>query len=200
MKFEIGDMFSVFDEADLFCITTNSFLKNNGALVMGRGIAQQVRDRWPGVDQKVGQQIANYCGHLGTYGLIVSPDWPQAKLGLYQVKLNFRDQAALDLIDLAAQELSKWCLEHPEAKVHLNFPGVGNGQLTIAQVWPVITKHLNKPLRELSSDAVTVWVRESREWEEIGEMMVSDPDYFDDEDAHAGFTAVITDYGWPAPP
>lgn len=46
-RFCQGDMWSVYDDADLFLITTNSTLKKNGALAMGRGIAQQARAASP---------------------------------------------------------------------------------------------------------------------------------------------------------
>ncbi len=45
-----GDMWTAYDDADLFLITTNSTLKKNGVLVMGRGIARQACDRCPGLD------------------------------------------------------------------------------------------------------------------------------------------------------
>jgi hypothetical protein len=39
--FKIGDMWSAYDNIDLFLITTNVTIKRNGALVMSRGIARQ---------------------------------------------------------------------------------------------------------------------------------------------------------------
>lgn len=56
--FQRGDMWRAFDDADLFLITTNAVLKSNWALVMGRGIAKQARDRFPGIDLAIGRQIA----------------------------------------------------------------------------------------------------------------------------------------------
>lgn len=47
-------MWSAYDDADLFLITTNSTLKKNGALLMGRGIARQARDLFPGLDLALG--------------------------------------------------------------------------------------------------------------------------------------------------
>ena len=37
--FKTGNMWTAFDETALFLLTTNSTVKRNGALVMGRGIA-----------------------------------------------------------------------------------------------------------------------------------------------------------------
>jgi hypothetical protein len=48
-QFQQGDMWSAYNRANLFLVTTNSTLKRNNALVMGRGIARQARDRFPGI-------------------------------------------------------------------------------------------------------------------------------------------------------
>jgi len=135
MIHEFGDMWTAWDRADLFLITTNSYLKSPGVLVMGRGVARQARDRFPGLDKTLGMHI----DHLGCYGLLISPLWPERKLGLFQVKGHFSHPADLDLITKSTRELVDWCLAHPSAEVHLNFPGIGNGQLKAEEVMPVIT-------------------------------------------------------------
>jgi len=43
MRLEQGDMWSVYDRADLFLVTTNSTLTKSGKLVMSAGIARQAR-------------------------------------------------------------------------------------------------------------------------------------------------------------
>ena len=104
--FTTGDMWTTFTETDLFLITTNATIKRNGALVMGRGIARQARDRFPGLDVALGKQIKNVCGNpstqlrsgQGQYGLLVSPRWPRAKLGAFQVKRHYSQLASLELI------------------------------------------------------------------------------------------------------
>jgi hypothetical protein len=131
-------MWTAYDDADLFLITTNSTLKKNGALVMGRGIARQARDRFPGLDTALGGEIARRCGNRGEYGLLVSPRWPAAKPGAFQVKTDYVQPASLSLIRLSAIALLAWCEEHPGAAVHLNFPGIGNGGLARAQVLPLL--------------------------------------------------------------
>jgi hypothetical protein len=133
-------MWSLFDQVDLFLITTNSTLKKNGALVMGRGVARQARDRFPNLDLKLGEEIAGICGHLGTYHLLISPRYPAAKLGAFQVKHHFRQPASLDLIAGSVRALQQWCATHPNATVALNYPGIGNGNLKREQVQPLISQ------------------------------------------------------------
>ena len=45
-------------DCDAVCITTNGFVKSNGAAVMGAGIAKQMRMVVPGLDKVLGLKIA----------------------------------------------------------------------------------------------------------------------------------------------
>jgi hypothetical protein len=107
---------------------------------MGRGLARQARDRFPGLDKAVGRQILHLCGNLGEYGLLVSPRWPETKLGAFQVKLHYRQPAGLELIRYSTAALCTWCVEHPDASIHLNYPGIGNGRLQREDVLPIIAQ------------------------------------------------------------
>jgi hypothetical protein len=128
----------------LFAITTNSTITKDGRLVMGRGIAQQARDRFPGIDKELASQFTSGA----RYGLLVSPQWPVQKLAAFQVKIHWRSKASLDLIEYSSACLLEWCVAHPTAQVHLNFPGIGNGRLGYEQVLPFL-----QPL----PDTVTIW-------------------------------------------
>ena len=138
MILEYGNMWSIWSKTDLFLITTNSFVKHTGQLVMGAGIARQARDRFPGLDTTLGQAIRETCGHLGEYGLFISPRWPATRLGLFQVKRHWSTDAILDLIHQSADQLTQWASTHPDCRIDLNFPGIGNGRLSPDQVLPVI--------------------------------------------------------------
>ena len=145
MRLRTGDMWLVFDEADLFLITTNATLTVHGKLVMGAGIAKEARDRFPGLDVALGKAV---IARGSRYGLLISPDWPRAKLGAIQTKLHWKDPAQLSLISEAVGRLTLWCKAHPSAQVHLNFPGIGYGNLPRAQVLKLL-----EPL----PDTVTIW-------------------------------------------
>lgn len=146
--FKTGNMWSAFSEVDLFLITTNATIKRNGALVMGRGVARQARDRFPGLDTAMGRQILSVCGNQGEYGLLVSPRWPQAKLGAFQVKQYYSQPANLELIRHSTAVLQTWCAGHPNAQIAVNFPGIGNGRLPREDVLSII--------RQLP-DQVSIW-------------------------------------------
>lgn len=128
-----GNMWTVFDEVDHFLITTNSFLKQNGALVMGAGIAKQVRDTFPGIDRDIGAAIRQICGHLGRYGVLLGNH-----LGVFQVKYYFVDPADLDLIRHSTNMLGRMADQAPTSSFALNFPGIGNGKLAFDDVYPIV--------------------------------------------------------------
>ena len=89
--YKTGDMWSAFEEVDLFLITTNSTLTRNGALVMGAGIAKQAKQRFPGIEKAFGTAVQSNCGNFGEYNLLVSPRWPTAKLGAFQTKMDWKN-------------------------------------------------------------------------------------------------------------
>lgn len=153
MQLARGDMWSAFEDADLFLITTNSVVNRHGALVMGAGIVRQARERYPGLDAALGSAVLQAGDR---YGLLVSPRWfippdgsgPTAKLGAFQTKVHWREDSSPELIAFSTGKLLAWCREHPAAQVHLNLPGVGLGGLSREQVLPVLAS---------LPDSVTVW-------------------------------------------
>ncbi len=134
--YEVGDMWSAWEISDLFLITTNGSFSASGKLVMGRGMARQARDRFPGLDRALAKTLRTPGRR---YGLLVSPPWPEAKLGLFQVKLRYWEDADPELIRLSTEMLQAWLKQHPDQRVDLNFPGIGNGKLSIAEVQPIIS-------------------------------------------------------------
>ena len=147
-QYQQGDMWSVWESADLFVITTNSTLRTDGALVMGRGIARQARNRFPGLATILGKTIATTYGSGDVYGLLVSPSWPTAKLAAFQVKTDWHTVADTELIQRSAAMLANWCAAHPDSRVHLNMPGIGNGKLS---------RDVVKPIVDSLPDTVTIW-------------------------------------------
>lgn len=141
-----GNMWSIWPKADLFLITTNGTVKNNGALVMGAGIAKQAKQKWPKLPFVLGAAIKKYKGE--PYHILVSPEYPKNKLGCFQVKHHWADNADLGLIEQGVRSLNWWSTQHNDPNIHLNFPGIGNGKLNIDSVWPIV-KHLQ--------DNVVLW-------------------------------------------
>jgi hypothetical protein len=121
---------------DVYLFTGNPIKKKNGAIVMGRGAAKQVRDSYPGIDVVMGRMI--------------KPNMPLAWasvtnhqfIGWFQVKHHWRAEADVGLIERSAHALAEVAEKRPEITFHLNFPGVGNGGLGADQVLPIIENAL----------------------------------------------------------
>ena len=144
-KFATGNMWDAYDEADLFCITTNSYIKQNGALTMGRGIAREAKLRFPGLEYRLGAAIEDDCGSTGKYGLLVDCD---TKIAAFQTKYTWFRDASLELITYSVSHLLVYITTRRLGNVQLNFPGINNGRLTRAEVLPLL---LALP------DSVTIW-------------------------------------------
>lgn len=130
--FASGDMWSAFDAADLFLITTNCVLRG-GRLVMGAGIAREARDRFPGLDKALGKAIREQL-NPSKYILLLSERWPEAKLGALQTKLHWRNPSSPELVAEGIIAVGKWAKAHPAAAVHMPLPGVGHGHLEVSVV------------------------------------------------------------------
>lgn len=141
--FKTGNMWDAWDTVDHFIITTNSTLKNNGALVMGAGIARQVRDRFSNIDRKIGTVIKQHPTPR-RYGLLLGAK----KLGIFQVKYHWGSPADLELIRYSTSLLTAEAISNPDKTYALNFPGIGNGKLHITEVAPIM---------ESLPDNVEVW-------------------------------------------
>ena len=130
MILEKGNMWSVWPTTDRFFITANATLKKDGSLVMGRGIACEARDRFPGLDLKLGQAIGT-SGKV--YGILLGK-----KLCLFQVKFHWHEQADLSLIESSTMLLTAQAHIESEKRFDLNFPGIGNGRLAYDDVYQII--------------------------------------------------------------
>lgn len=150
MILETGNMWEVWGSTDLFCITTNSTVKPDGRLVMGAGIAQEARDSIVGLDARLGRMIG--FNHR-PYGLLVLQDLArykvlQPRFGALQVKYSFSQPADINLICSSLASLFIYIAKNCSCRVDMNFPGVGYGNLTVEEVWPIVS---------LLPDNVHVW-------------------------------------------
>lgn len=62
----IGEMFQT--DCQAVCITTNQFVKQDGAAVMGRGCAKQAEMSWPGI----GYMVGHVNRHLGKHTALLT--------------------------------------------------------------------------------------------------------------------------------
>jgi hypothetical protein len=153
-----GDMFSVlplqptFSGKNLFVVTTNGLVRYR-ALVMGAGIADTAARHFVGLRGAAARVIDPEDTRSDipfSYGLMIVPaetvPGQGCDIGLFQTKRYPRDRSDLNLIKYATLLLSRLAPQYDQ--IHLAFPGIGLGRLTVEQVLPII---------EELPDNVTVW-------------------------------------------
>lgn len=138
-----GNMWNVFNKADYFICTGNSCIKTNNSLVMGIGMAKEFRDKFTSFDELCGASINLICGHLGFYGFLKFD-----KLGIFQVKYHFLDNAEIKIIQRGVRILRKFALSCPSKQIHMNYPGIGYGRLS---------KKIVAPKLRFLPDNVHIW-------------------------------------------
>jgi len=134
MRTFIGDIFGNLTRFDSVFITTNGFVKHNGACVMGAGIARVVRDRFPGIDRKLGAYINKYGNRA--FNLF---ELHGIRFLSFPVKHNWWEQADIELIRTSAQQAMELADKFGLKNIALPQPGCGNGKLDWSIVEPVLS-------------------------------------------------------------
>lgn len=157
--FERGDMWSVLEKTDFFCVTTNMQYNRHGNAVMGAGMAKQAAQYWPKIAGDFGHILRrfdpsfdNMCSLIGAYPINNTNQY--VRILYFMVKEHWKDNASLELIDRSSRALAHHAYLFPERRFDLNFPGIGNGRLRKEAVLDLLT-HL--------PDNVHIWEYKSEE-------------------------------------
>lgn len=135
MKIIYEDAWKLYDKDNkyILCITTNGFIKKNGANVMGAGIAKQAKERFDNIDIIFGNLIRKN-GH------IVQPIGD--RLLSFPVKDFWYNTARLDIIIESLKQLKSIALFNPDKVFILPKPGCGNGKLKWCDIKDDIDKYI----------------------------------------------------------
>ena len=128
MREAYGDLWEY--PADIRVITTNGIVKNNGAVVMGRGCARQARDKYPGIDKKIGTLITR---HGNRAFRIVGTD-----IATMPVKTHWKNPAEVPIIVRSCMQLVEMADKFGWESIVVPRPGCGNGQLSWNMVKPSV--------------------------------------------------------------
>lgn len=124
--------------ADLRVITTNGKIRKDGRAVMGRGCARQARDRFEGVDLRLGRLLGRHGNRPFRLGRL--PDG--SVLASLPVKHSWEEEADLKLVhgslELLVELADKWGHE----RVVPPRPGCGNG----GHHWPTVRRAVSRLL------------------------------------------------------
>ncbi|AFY61856.1 hypothetical protein [Synechococcus sp. PCC 6312] len=115
-------------------VTTNSVIKKDGTLVMGKGTALEAANRDPSIPGLAGDYIQRTCGNLGFYGFIIVNG-----IGLFQSKTDWKEPSTLSLIQQSATVLQEF-IETTGGKVvvAMPIPGTGLGGLNKEDVLNIL--------------------------------------------------------------
>jgi len=143
MRIVYGDIWTV--QADFRGITTNGTVKKNGCVVMGRGVALQARDKYPGIDCELGQRILNEGNHVHML---------RGEVFSFPVKRDWWEPASIGLIKQSVGELTILAQWFPKAVFAIPMPGTGNGHLAPEIVWPLLQGLPNNVMIVMWSDGI----------------------------------------------
>jgi hypothetical protein len=148
-QYKTGDIWKTLNTTDLLLITTNSMLNNKNELVMGKGIAEQAKDKYPMLPKLFGSLITPNS----LYGVMTFDNWPTSRklyehIACFQTKINPFEKSTLDIIDESISVLNHLANYLPKIKFNLAYPGIGYGGLKEKDV---------KPLVDTLPDNVFIW-------------------------------------------
>ncbi len=113
---------------DVYLFTGNPIRRKDGAIVMGRGAALAVKSAYPQIQY----------GFQGNKPLRWETITDKQHIGWFQVKEHWAHPAQIELVEQATLALEKVAYNRPNINFHINYPAVGNGQLTESQVAPIL--------------------------------------------------------------
>ncbi len=113
-------------------VTASSFLTSERKLFMGKGLARDLKIKVAGIDKIFGSLILENGGHLGRYGLLIYERW-----GVFQVKCRFNEKPDLELITFGIERVREFAQDTGYI-IHLEYPGIQDGQLSKEEVGPIL--------------------------------------------------------------
>lgn len=162
MKEMKGNMLNI--SCDALCITTNGYVKKDGNLVMGRGIAKQIQRYFPNITKDLGHLVKTKGNNVHLVyqetedmpSIISFPVKPVAKICeshddyVSHMKFNIGDtiqgwacKASMFMIEKSAHQLVRLADEHGWEVILLPRAGCGAGELDWADVKPILDKILD---------------------------------------------------------
>jgi hypothetical protein len=130
-------MWDVFFDTDVFMITTNPIIRKDGAVVMGRGIAAQAKERYPTLPYDFADQLKNLHPEVDQRNVGFIGKYEETSIYWFMVKNHWKEEASLNIIRESVFQL-QYGFDWRDIRVDLNFPGIGNGRLNRQSVLPLL--------------------------------------------------------------
>jgi len=138
MKEKIGNIWE--EDLDVVCVTTNGIVTKNG-LVMGKGIALEASQRFPGIEVVFGKHVMKFGNTPCLYR-----NYPLIKemhIISIPTKHHWRSMSDIVLIEDSIKMLIGIVNTNPNfRRIGMTKPGCGNGGLS----WENVVKPLIEPM------------------------------------------------------
>jgi len=153
-----ANIVDIYKAGKIVCATTNGFVKKNGEGVCGKGNALALATYIPGLKFALGRHISvrgNVVGFIADR-VIAFPTKPSTgtinelmtncriKFKKGELVPGFWCKSDLKLIESSMEQLNKLIETSNLEEVYLPVPGVANGQLSYADVEPILKKGSSK--------------------------------------------------------
>lgn len=134
------------------CVTTNGIVKNDGSLVMGKGIALTFAKIWTTLPKEFGLMVSMYGNRVFhvecCYDTLNGYIHDRARNRLTHVfsfptKYHYADDSCPKLIEQSAKDLVKLTEHYKLKQVFMTRPGCGNGRLDWQNVKPILEKYFD---------------------------------------------------------
>ena len=139
MEIKTGDMFKGAGRVghhNIILATACSVINKQGRLVMGKGAAKSLLTLVPDCNKLFARWIkADDYPHQIIYGLLIAYS---LHYGLFQTKMHWKNPSELELIQYSTKMLKTEAINNSHITYNLNYPGIGLGGLTEAEVLPII--------------------------------------------------------------
>lgn len=134
-----GNIWDFHDAGEIICITTNTTCKNKYPmpLVMGKGIALEAKNRFPGIDIDWGL-IVRVCPNENKTSY-----FPFNRLVMFQTKTDWKLPSTIEIIKASLHNLLSLMNTYNIKSVYLPRIGCGNGGLNWEEDIKPIIKNLD---------------------------------------------------------
>jgi O-acetyl-ADP-ribose deacetylase (regulator of RNase III) len=133
-----------FQKDGVICVTTNGDIKSNGYLVMGKGVALQASDKFPGLSKELGHLVKEY-GNRPFY-------FKEFNIMTVPTKYHWKDNSDIDLIKKSCRALPRFADYWKMENIYMPRLGCGLGGLKWENVKNAIDTILDDRFIVVSND------------------------------------------------
>jgi len=119
----------MFDATGVHIVTANSFISSDGTLVMTMGAGLSLKTRFPELPKVFGAMVKEYCGHLGSYGLLL-----YGNKGILQTRRDLGGKMDPEIITYGLKVLYSIAEGNHGITYHINHPGVSLNKMSIPEI------------------------------------------------------------------